>query len=381
MSHLADFAAGTEAITKLATASIDANGGTIKLDGNYPTGTNNVALGDNTLGGGSLSGGNNTAIGGNVLIANSSGQNNTGIGYASLYINTTGNYNIAVGTGALFTNNGGNNTAVGYQALEDNTTANNNTAVGYQALNANTTANNNTAVGYQAGYSNTTGIEGVYVGQGAGYNVTTNGFNTFIGRNAGYNTTGGYNSFVGYGAGNAITSGTKNTILGRYDGNFGGLDIRTSSNNIVLSDGDGNPRVQVNSSGYFKVPAMPVGGTANLHWSSAGGGQFFVTSSSSRFKNSIVDYDKGLAEVLQMQPKYFVYNDEPNQKQRAGFIAEDFDALGMTEFVEYWKDENDADVASEIGYSNMVAILVKSIQELSAKNDALEARIAALESN
>ena len=146
----------------------------------------------------------------------------------------------------------------------------------------------------------------------------------------------------------------------------------------MLSDGDGNPRGRFDSSGYFYVPAMPVGGSANIHWSS-GNGQFFVSSSSSRFKHSIQDYDKGLSEVVQMQPKYFVYNDEPNQKQRAGFIAEDFHSLGMTEFVEYWKDENDADVASEITYGNMVAILVKSIQELKTELDAAKARIATLE--
>ena len=37
-----------------------------------------------------------------------------------------------------------------------------------------------------------------------------------------------------------MTTGSKNTILGRYSGNADGLDIRTSSNNVVLSDGDGN---------------------------------------------------------------------------------------------------------------------------------------------
>jgi hypothetical protein len=31
----------------------------------------------------------------------------------------------------------------------------------------------------------------------------------------------------------------------------GGLDIRTSSNNIVLSDGDGNPRQFINANGYI----------------------------------------------------------------------------------------------------------------------------------
>ena len=48
-----------EGVGAVDTISVD--GGTIKLDGNYPTGTNNVALGDTALDDGSLSGGNNTA--------------------------------------------------------------------------------------------------------------------------------------------------------------------------------------------------------------------------------------------------------------------------------------------------------------------------------
>jgi hypothetical protein len=54
-------------------------------------------------------------------------------------------------------------------------------------------------------------------------------------------------------AGFYISTGSKNTIIGQYTGNQGGLDIRTSSNYIVLSDGDGNPRGIFDSSGNFLV--------------------------------------------------------------------------------------------------------------------------------
>jgi hypothetical protein len=47
---------------------------------------------------------------------------------------------------------------------------------------------------------------------------------------------------LGVSAGGAITTGSKNVVIGQYNGNQGGLDIRTSNNYIVLSDGDGNPR-------------------------------------------------------------------------------------------------------------------------------------------
>ena len=59
----------------------EVDGGTIKLDGNYPTGTNNVALGDTALDDGSLSGANNTAIGSAAMTAHTSGNNNTAVGH------------------------------------------------------------------------------------------------------------------------------------------------------------------------------------------------------------------------------------------------------------------------------------------------------------
>jgi hypothetical protein len=152
----------------------------------------------------------------------------------ALYYNTTGALNVAIGTGAL----------------RNNTTASNNVAIGYQALQANTTASNNTAVGYQAGYNNTTANYATYLGTGAGLNVTTGAGNCFVGAYTGQSvTTGIANTFVGglvvgvsNGCGSAMTTGSKNTIIGGYTGNQGGLDIRASSNYIVLSDGDGNPR-------------------------------------------------------------------------------------------------------------------------------------------
>jgi len=133
--------------------------------------------------------------------------------------------------------------------LANNTSGSFNTAFGTNALFGNTTASNNTAVGYQAGYSNTTGTGNVYVGEQAGYS-TTSSYNTLVGEAAGNTVTSGQkNTFVGNNSGGGMTTGSNNTIIGTFDGNYGGLDIRTSSNNIVLSDGSRNPRIVVNSSG------------------------------------------------------------------------------------------------------------------------------------
>jgi hypothetical protein len=104
--------------------NLDVDGGTIKLDGNYPVGTDNVALGNTALDDGSLSGANNTAIGSAALTANTTGCHNTAVGQESLKINTTGARNVAVGRFALCSNTtASDNTAVGYNSMLLTTTA------------------------------------------------------------------------------------------------------------------------------------------------------------------------------------------------------------------------------------------------------------------
>ena len=222
------------------------------------------------------------------LKANTTGSGNSafgsfqvGVQYAPLRSNTTGGSNSAFGVGSLQANtSASNNSAFGVNSLANNTTGISNTAHGSNALAANTTAANNTAVGYKAGFSNTTGTSNTFVGassglatttglyttavgENSGLSLTTSG-GTFLGANAGRNTTGTANTFLGcnasgYGAGYFVTTGYKNTIIGAFHGNQGGVDIRTSSNNIVLSDGDGNPRLHINSSG-----TTAINGGANL---------------------------------------------------------------------------------------------------------------------
>ena len=262
--------------------NVSVDGGTIKLDGNYPTGTNNVALGDgalidmtsgsnntsvgadsplgdnttgsyNTVMGTaamrfSTTGSNNVAVGYQAMILNTTASDNTAVGYQALYANTTASGSVAVGRASAASNTTGVNTSVGDYSLNSNTTGSNNVALGKQALQLNTTASNNTAVGYQAGYSHTAAGQNTSIGYKAG-KATTGEKGTFLGESAGLNTTSGKNTFIGQSSGTFVTTGDANTILGRYNGNQGGLDIRTSSNNIVLSDGDGNPRMHVNSSG------------------------------------------------------------------------------------------------------------------------------------
>ena len=74
--------------TATVSGNITVDGGTIKLDGNYPTGTSNVALGNTALD--SLTSGDyNTAIGSNAGTAITTGGENTALGsYAMASITT-----------------------------------------------------------------------------------------------------------------------------------------------------------------------------------------------------------------------------------------------------------------------------------------------------
>jgi hypothetical protein len=142
---------------------------------------------------------------------------------------------------------------VGYSALAANTTGTENVALGQNSLTANTTGSYNTAIGRGALAVNTTASNITVVGFRAGIN-STGAQNTFIGADSGgSNTTGNLNTFVGADSGYYVTTGAKNTIIGKFNGNQGGLDIRTASNHIVLSDGDGNPRGIFDSSGNWLV--------------------------------------------------------------------------------------------------------------------------------
>jgi len=168
----------------------------------------------------------------------------------------TSNFRAGVNAGNSIASGGNFNVTVGDEAGTAITTADNNTAVGYQAGAGNVTGADLTAIGFKAGVINT-GAFNTFVGKDAGLVNTAGTLQTFIGEFSGRATTGTNNTFLGQQAGSLVTSGTKNTVIGRYNGNLGGLDIRTTSNNIVLSDGDGNPRIIVDSTGAVTQPLQP----------------------------------------------------------------------------------------------------------------------------
>jgi hypothetical protein len=88
---------------------------------------------------------------------------NTAVGYSSLFVNTSGSNNTAVGSHSLSANiTGGYNTAIGGNALVNNTTGNTNTAIGAQALEVGNNFTNCSGVGH---YAQVTGSNQVQLGK------------------------------------------------------------------------------------------------------------------------------------------------------------------------------------------------------------------------
>ena len=379
------FADGADIITASAGTSntrVGVNAGnSIVSGGNY-----NVLVGYNA-GDAITTGDYNVALGTSSLTTATTADHNTAVGADALGSNTSGTSNVGIGSGALvFTTTGSTNTAVGRNALRANTTAGNNTAVGYQSLLANTTGASNTAVGTSSLDANISGSNLTAVGLGA----------------LGANTTASSNTCIGRSSGSQITTGSNNTIIGRYQGNSGGLDIRTSSNNIVLSDGDGNVRVHINSVGTVTCFATSGNYNQRLYSGSNSAGFFldfrrldntqvgrittdgnttaYTTSSDYRLKENVVTDWDATTRLKQLKPSRFNFIENPNNTVD-GFLAHEVQAI-VPEAITGTKDAVDADGNPDyqgIDQSKLVPLLTGALKEAIAKIEDLEARLTTLE--
>jgi trimeric autotransporter adhesin len=385
----------------------------------------------------------NTVLGASAFTTNTTGATSVSVGAFSLGLNSTGNDNTVVGYGAGYYITGSGNTGVGRSALSSGTSGASgiaNTAVGYYALQANTSGNYTTAIGYQALYSQNTASNNVSVGYQCGYSTNTGANNAFLGYQAGYGTTSGYqstaigafalkanvtnlncvavgheslllstansNTAIGQSSGSAITTGYNHTIIGRYTGNQGGLDIRTANNYIVLSDGDGNPRLAINQAGQaeFYGSTNVIGGrsaaasgtsdrvffgaygatapfTGTISFTVWTNGNVVNTNNSygaisdAKLKENIVDTTPKLSDLMQVKVRN--YNLIGDTTKQLGVVAQELETV-FPSMVDVSPDidteGNDLGTTTKsVKYSVFVPMLIKAIQELKAEFDAYKA--------
>jgi trimeric autotransporter adhesin len=290
---------------------------------------------------------------------------NTIVGLSSFYAAATGRWNTSVGYNTLHNNTTGhNNTAVGYQALYSVTIGEANTAVGNFALFSTTKGKLNSGLGDSALFRNTIGIDNAAVGKSALLNNTTGNENTASGIFAlATNTVGSLNSAFGSHADVTQNNLTNATAIGAYT-------LVDASNKVII----GNTSV-----------------------TSIGGQVGWTVYSDERVKTDIQEKVPGLKFINALRPVTYHYvlskennllgntnNNEwagKNDIEKinfTGLIAQEVDATAKK--IGY--DFSGVDKSGKIWglrYSDFVAPLIKSVQELSTASDESDKEIDSLE--
>jgi len=366
------------------TATLDVNG-TIKLDGNYPVGSGNVALGDLALDAVTSSGNYNVAIGTGALTDSTSATYNVAVGYYAGRNYTTGGYNTCLNAySGNNTTTGTHNINLGYASGYSTTSGAGNICIGSYAGYSHTTGSYSTYAGYQAGYNNTTGLYNTCVGAYSGYTGTTAQYNVCVGYYAGFSaTTNGYHTMLGYYSGSNSTGGAYgNTCVG-YNAQAGasGSERHTS---IVL----GYNTMGVGS-GYF---CFGTGAGNSRVYNQFGANASWTRVSDQRYKTDIQDNTTcGLAFINDLRPVTFKWKPkseidstlpdydadaiEPEYSPKMyGLIAQEvkqvLDNHNITDFGGWHKDEDSS--IEGISQEMFIYPLIKAVQELSAKVTALE---------
>ena len=388
-----------------------------------PTNKTNVSVGYASLKGSTTAsnntGNDNTAIGTYALESNTSGNGGVALGTGCLGKNSTADYNVAAGYYALYNaTSGGGNVAVGRQSLYELVDGETNTAVGYRAAAKTTSGTGNVAIGFDPLYENVSGSTNIAIGYqclGAATTVSNNvaigtqalqdvtcGDNTAVG---GYalrnlvgtgdaNVTSGLNTALGYAAGNNTTNVQKNTLIGAYAGYFGFDGVNQTANpnydNVTCLGYDSN------CSGDDQV-MLGENFTTTYAWGAV------QNRSDERDKTDIRDTLLGLDFIKALRPvdfrwdyreDYFDRDPETNEitsvtkdgsrkrnRYHHGLIAQEVksasDSLSI-DFAGYQdhKVNGGGDVLS-IGYTELIAPMVKAMQELAAENAQLKARLDA----
>ena len=142
-------------------------------------------------------------------------------------------------------------------------------------------------------------------------------------------------------------------------------DATSGTHSLVLSNGSVNSFMVRGDSAIFLQASYPftTGSAPNMFLDTSGVIQKFV--SSIKYKTNVINYNKGLDEVLKLRPVSYKSKNSitDGNKVFAGFIAEEVHELGLDEFVVYDKDGS----PDSLSYSNMIALLTKAIQELNEK--------------
>jgi hypothetical protein len=222
---------------------------------------------------------------------------------------------------------------------------------------------------------------------GAGSTVTNQfGFRVSSGFTQATNNYGFYsdiasgsNRFNFYAAGTAQNYFAGDTAIGRQPTSTVRLFVQgtttgTSDNTLVLwNSAEVNLLVVRNDGRILTGTAaespynLTTGSAANVFVDSSG--ILYRSTSSLRYKSDVTTATHGLADVLKLRSVTYKGKND-GDTVFGGLIAEEVHDAGLTEFVAYDKEGR----PDALHYGNMVALLVKAVQELTARVAELEAK-------
>ncbi len=350
---------------------IDAASGHVSLAGVsghipvFDTG-NSVFLGNGAGASDDLSDNRNVFVGQDAGQSSVSGSFNAALGYAAFQSNTTGSYNTALGYAALLSNTtGSHNTACGRAALLSNTTGSYNAAHGRDALYFNTTGSHNTATGRAALYSNTTGSSNTAYGRDALYANTIGDSNTAVGRNAlRYTITGTDNTDYS----NCSGLGYYVRVSGSNQVQLGNSSTTTYAYGAVQDRSDARDKADIRDTILgldFIRQLRPV----DFRWDMR-----------DDYVDRIIEEDPETGDITERLVPVPKDGSRKRKRFHHGLIAQEvkevLDRLGVDfgGFQDHSRSGGD-DVLS-IGYTEMIAPLIRAVQELSDRVEMLEGKAA-----
>ena len=377
---------------------------------NFTSATNNynVAVGFNA-GEQITTGVENTLIGSLAGDALTTGDFNVALGWGALGVETKGNKSVAIGTGALDAQTNASdtdalNTAVGHGAGGAVTSGIRNVYIGAISGDASTHASDNTAVGEDSLGANVGGQNNVAVGTKTlqDFNIASgNSYNTAVGSKSGQTMTDATsNTLIGGLAGQALTSGGYNTFLGAYSGDGAQTNAFSTLVGTSTECGDTSSN-NCNGFGYgiSAVTGYTTIGITTSDIRAQHGVATWSTVSDERYKKDITDSTLGLSFISALKPRTFKYRNKGDlpetfrayeegssevykfSETQLGFIAQEVKTAidadsNVTDGFKMWGERPDG--SQEVAEAALIPVLVKAVQELSAKNDALETENTAI---
>lgn len=145
---------------------------------------------------------------------------------------------------------------------------------------------------------------------------------------------------------------------------------------------EGTERIRITSTGEIYIAGTTDQGAYNLQVNGTGvwGAGAYVNGSDARLKEEVSPITSGLDVVIKINPVQFRYKQDWSRDNslQPGFIAQELrEALKDQDYVDGVVQQGPEYMS--VAYQTLIPILVKSIQELKAENEALNTRITVLE--